>query len=1155
MAQLTQAEFEQKVKNAIARVDETLQTEKLTQSVADAPHTYEDKFGLATFIGNMFVRAAMRSLQALSATVDIASTVALKLRDRQRATLHFRLKKTSNFLRTVTHQVDSPVVSNTTTRRNGAGATTSSFETVHKVTNTVKEHIWKVDVRWVLEIQVHDTVSGTKRDRDNDKNEEIHEESMEMDDDMPSGASTKPPSKKQKHTSTAASSASSSSSSSASSAVSLPRKYTSSPDVEECPPTFPRVVVLTAHDFNFEELSHSDKKPSTAEISTNLEVPISMLLRAHHNGFKIDRTSPLCRTPRRNPEIEKLLDQMCVLPGFIDTVYENIASTCAPSMHPALIASIASASAIFVPCMPLLVNHSNNTNSNTNTSSSSSSHGAGSSSDEHKVTTTSVVSKNYMAIQSSDDIFMHLDVEHNASLAKVLHPANTTEGGVVVQQPSAEVQLSIVLKHIGDLAIFCKHGIISIELRLREQLLAAVSNELSSRDFTRFMRFHYNKLMLPMYRPRLASFDVRRPGQTPEGSISMIVPAAKKLYCGTPYVGFGERCKCGGCNGRCGPNSGCQCPQCETKQKLLPTRNEEIMTLQRNFTSAEAAPMHFAIRASTHVTFKGERIFHSWMRSQFADLSSNEDSLALQINARQFSCFMVLIGNVTSASVFEPQHAFVVRNKDEFLIPLLLHKRASAAEFQDHLQGLSPEQQRVAKLLREIQLSSLFGILILDIKPQLERVLNLPAGSLVKETELTESLLELFIKYQIPSVQLEVLKEDSALSVVEKLSNVRKYVEHVHRIIYGESKKVIRQRKLEKQANGSTSSSNKEDASEDDEDDDCDEEMDAAPVGRSATVAHYNKGVKKGGGGSGRSAAPAAAAASVSQSYSTSGFGCASFGSPAASASTSFGSFVSFGSTGATISAKVQQESCVVESTNGLIAAKATANNSRTTTHSVEFQSEDEVDLNETEGNDDGDDDEDEDVNMPTTHEEAGASSSASSSVAATAVGGHRIPWTQFPQTLDKVCGALGADAAALCPTRVEVGDTWIKTHAPNILAPITRVSVDAEKQKVAKRGAFDLIDALTRTGALPFDDAKLHIMMITTQNFSSTLVDTCIIENVDPIQRVERAMMLVGANLFKPTKVSELVKPQHAARFALLDQQALEAPLHSAKNASTSVE
>ena len=50
--------------------------------------------------------------------------------------------------------------------------------------------------------------------------------------------------------------------------------------------------------------------------------------------------------------------------------------------------------------------------------------------------------------------------------------------------------------------------------------------------------------------------------------------------------------------------------------------------------------------------------------------------------------------------------------------------------------------------------STLFGVLVIQIKPALERLLNLPEGSLSKEIKLTSQLMELFIEYQIPSDML-----------------------------------------------------------------------------------------------------------------------------------------------------------------------------------------------------------------------------------------------------------------------------------------------------------------------------------------------------------------------------------------------------------------
>ena len=78
--------------------------------------------------------------------------------------------------------------------------------------------------------------------------------------------------------------------------------------------------------------------------------------------------------------------------------------------------------------------------------------------------------------------------------------------------------------------------------------------------------------------------------------------------------------------------------------------------------------------------------------------------------------------------------------------------RASAGDFRDAIASLSPEQAEFARAARAVQLqSTLFGVLVIQIKPHLEAVLNLPPESLTKEVELTQALMDLFIQYQIPA--------------------------------------------------------------------------------------------------------------------------------------------------------------------------------------------------------------------------------------------------------------------------------------------------------------------------------------------------------------------------------------------------------------------
>jgi hypothetical protein len=156
-------------------------------------------------------------------------------------------------------------------------------------------------------------------------------------------------------------------------------------------------------------------------------------------------------------------------------------------------------------------------------------------------------------------------------------------------------------------------------------------------------------------------------------------------------------------------------------------------------------PMTFPLNAAAEVTFNGDRFLHAMLQHQFSTSITND--LTLVARARQFSSMIVMVGAISSATSFAPKYAAIVKNQDELSIPLSLSTIPTPKEFKDAIASLSPEQQRFAKAFRGMQLeSTLFGILVIQIKPQLEKVLNLEPDALTKEIRLTQDLMELFIE-------------------------------------------------------------------------------------------------------------------------------------------------------------------------------------------------------------------------------------------------------------------------------------------------------------------------------------------------------------------------------------------------------------------------
>jgi hypothetical protein len=187
--------------------------------------------------------------------------------------------------------------------------------------------------------------------------------------------------------------------------------------------------------------------------------------------------------------------------------------------------------------------------------------------------------------------------------------------------------------------------------------------------------------------------------------------------------------------------------------EALKTNNSESAqpVTTQVFENVHSQPeVHFFINAATKVTLKGRQYVHAWLNQQFADTSGVTHRLSAR--SRQFSSFVILLGKLNSPTEFAPKHAMIVQNKDDFLIPLSLSHLPTAKEFRDAVESLSPEQQRFCKAFRGMQLEgSLFCMCVVQIKPQLEKLLNLPPRALVKERRLVEQLMKLFVDYQISS--------------------------------------------------------------------------------------------------------------------------------------------------------------------------------------------------------------------------------------------------------------------------------------------------------------------------------------------------------------------------------------------------------------------
>ena len=216
-----------------------------------------------------------------------------------------------------------------------------------------------------------------------------------------------------------------------------------------------------------------------------------------------------------------------------------------------------------------------------------------------------------------------------------------------------------------------------------------------------------------------------------------------------------------------------------------------------------ASEMSMAIDAATRIRFRGVCHVHGWLAQSFSD-SSSAPQLRMVATARQFSSYIVLLGSISSATTFEPKFAVMLQNKDELTIPLLLETIPNAKQFRDSIDSLSPEQQRFAKAYRTMQLeSTLFGIVLLQMKPQLEQVLQLKPDSLTKEIALTQDIMKLFLDYQIPADLLSFDEASSAeagtASAEARINSLKENVKKIMNIVDEAKKEELAERNKQRE--------------------------------------------------------------------------------------------------------------------------------------------------------------------------------------------------------------------------------------------------------------------------------------------------------------------------------------------------------------------
>ena len=388
----------------------------------------------------------------------------------------------------------------------------------------------------------------------------------------------------------------------------------------------------------------------------------------------------------------------------------------------------------------------------------------------------SVESKAILEIRDEreDNVDKNEDGEDKEASSPILSFADTTrflneqvrtleETELKIQQQYSDAETKLISAIEVNLCVICIHSkqltnryaesIQYIEFMLEQQLVAAIGKKVNGTDLDKFVKYHNEKMLNPS--PEPFCYTVCRPDHYPDGILSIEQDVSDGMV----------------------------------------SKSEPVSTHARVIKSS-IHPLKVPLNAATTLELTGKTYLHGWLKHRFQD---STNFFRLSARARQFSSFVLVVGTMTSNDCMQPKEAIILRNKDEINIPLLLNEIPTATEFKDAIVSLSPEQQRFAKAFRSMQLeSSVMGVCIVQIKPQLEKLLNLPQDSLTKEMKLTEDLMQLFVEFQVPSDLMSYDGEESnGVSTKDKVANVKDHVNSVLSVIAEQKKEQLAAQTME----------------------------------------------------------------------------------------------------------------------------------------------------------------------------------------------------------------------------------------------------------------------------------------------------------------------------------------------------------------------
>jgi hypothetical protein len=122
------------------------------------------------------------------------------------------------------------------------------------------------------------------------------------------------------------------------------------------------------------------------------------------------------------------------------------------------------------------------------------------------------------------------------------------------------------------------------------------------------------------------------------------------------------------------------------------------------------------------------------------------------------------------------------------------------------------------------------------------------------------------------------------------------------------------------------------------------------------------------------------------------------------------------------------------------------------------------------------------------------------------------VDFSEVPKLLNSAVEAFSPNIC-LRSTTIELSHTWKRNRQADLLSmPVVSFLERDDSVKTEKNKAFDLLDALSRSGSLSIAVSELHIIVAVTHSFEKDVIETIIEDNINPIEKLEMSTLLVGS-------------------------------------------